>query len=152
MVLRACSNPEYEANGICSWSAKGDSIIIHNLRDFSDTVLPKYFKHGNFQSFVRQLNMYNFRKTVADPTNGEFRHPLFQRGMRHLLHQIRRKVGVLCCVCKARQAALLLCALRSLAKDTRATAEHSCRRCIICYRMQGFAPAATSLASLLLWC
>ncbi|KAG5179928.1 HSF-type DNA-binding-domain-containing protein, partial [Tribonema minus] len=85
------SNPQFQAEGICGWSAKGDAVIIHNLRDFSDRVLPQYFKHGNFQSFVRQLNMYNFKKTVADPTNGEFKHPLFRRGMRHVLHLIKRK-------------------------------------------------------------
>eukprot|EP00953_Heterococcus_sp_UTEX-ZZ885_P011470 6644-Heterococcus_DN1.PRE.3 len=66
------------------------------MRAFSDTVLPQYFKHGNIQSFVRQLNMYDFHKTVADPTNGEFRHPLFRKGQRDMLHLIKRKVREHC--------------------------------------------------------
>ncbi|ORY95540.1 HSF-type DNA-binding-domain-containing protein [Syncephalastrum racemosum] len=49
------------------WSDAGDVICIPNVTVFSKRVLPKYFKHGNWQSFVRQLNMYGFRR-VYSPT------------------------------------------------------------------------------------
>jgi HSF-type DNA-binding len=43
-------------------------VVISDMRAFSDTVLPQYFKHGNIQSFVRQLNMYvNFQSVIAVP-------------------------------------------------------------------------------------
>ena len=46
-----------EHHEYCCWGPKGDSIIIKKIEPFSRIVLPKYFKHSNFQSFVRQLNM-----------------------------------------------------------------------------------------------
>ena len=46
-----------------TWSPKGDSILVFDPPTFAAKVLPRYFKHGNFASFVRQLNWYGFHKT-----------------------------------------------------------------------------------------
>lgn len=46
-----------------SWTSSGDSFNIKNISKFTDEILPQYFKHRNFSSFIRQLNMYGFRKT-----------------------------------------------------------------------------------------
>ncbi|CAO3689215.1 unnamed protein product [Rhizopus stolonifer] len=45
-----------------SWSLQGDLFSVPNPTSFSKCVLPQYFKHNNWQSFVRQLNMYGFHK------------------------------------------------------------------------------------------
>ena len=44
-----------------SWNKDGKVIIIKDEKQFSEIVLPKCFSHNNFSSFVRQLNLYNFK-------------------------------------------------------------------------------------------
>jgi len=39
-----------------SWSKEGKSFIIKNINNFCTHVLPLYFKHKNFSSFIRQVN------------------------------------------------------------------------------------------------
>uniref|UniRef100_A0A4W4DTG4 HSF-type DNA-binding domain-containing protein n=1 Tax=Electrophorus electricus TaxID=8005 RepID=A0A4W4DTG4_ELEEL len=85
---------------IC-WSPNGNSFHVFDQGRFSKEVLPKYFKHNNMASFIRQLNMYGFRKVVHIEQGGlvkpekddtEFQHPYFIRGQEHLLENIKRKV------------------------------------------------------------
>ncbi|XP_061112883.1 heat shock factor protein 1-like [Conger conger] len=85
---------------IC-WSQSGTTFHVFDQAKFSKEVLPKYFKHNNMASFVRQLNMYGFRKVVhieqggllkPDIDDTEFQHPDFIRGQAHLLENIKRKV------------------------------------------------------------
>lgn len=76
---------------LIAWQPDGNSFIIKKVNEFSETVLPRYFKHSNIQSYIRQLNMYGFSKTRHDSNHHEFTHKLFQRGRRDLLPMIRRK-------------------------------------------------------------
>ena len=43
---------------IVSWTENGTQFTIHQTNEFASELLPKYFKHRNFSSFVRQLNSY----------------------------------------------------------------------------------------------
>ena len=52
-----------ESDDIICWNEEGNGFVVKRVNEFSDQVLPKYFKHNNFSSFIRQLNMYDFHKT-----------------------------------------------------------------------------------------
>ncbi|KAM9198531.1 heat shock factor protein 1 isoform 1-T1 [Dugong dugon] len=93
------SDPDTDA--LICWSSSGNSFHVFDQGQFAKEVLPKYFKHNNMASFVRQLNMYGFRKVVHIEQGGlvkpekddtEFQHPCFLRGQEQLLENIKRKV------------------------------------------------------------
>ncbi len=66
---------------IIHWSENGQEIVISNMVNLSNVILPKYYKHKNYTSFVRQLNMYGFKKIKSKPGEDEerFEHSEFKR-------------------------------------------------------------------------
>eukprot|EP00826_Nyctotherus_ovalis_P023539 TRINITY_DN1808_c0_g2_i3.p2 TRINITY_DN1808_c0_g2~~TRINITY_DN1808_c0_g2_i3.p2 ORF type:complete len:148 (+),score=42.55 TRINITY_DN1808_c0_g2_i3:187-630(+) len=76
---------------IVSWSENGKSFVIKDVTDFAEKILPSHFKHNNYASFIRQLNMYGFHKSAASDLLNSFSHPFFCRDRPELLCRIQRK-------------------------------------------------------------
>ncbi|KAL5076014.1 hypothetical protein RYX36_014998 [Vicia faba] len=78
-------------NEIVSWGRNNNSLVIKNPTGIS-SLLHHYFKHGNFYSFIRQLNTYGFRK--INHYQCEYANENFRKDQQHLLGNIRRKETV----------------------------------------------------------
>lgn len=97
VFLKKCFQMINEAPAeIACWSDSGDSFLVKDTDAFSE-LLPRFYKHKNFTSFVRQLNFYGFRKlraddasSITDPHWWGFRHEKFRRGQYELLKFIKR--------------------------------------------------------------
>lgn len=84
------------------WSTDGNSFIVLDEDEFAKTLIPELFKHNNYASFVRQLNMYGFHKKVGlsdnsmraserkNKTPSEYSNPFFKRGRPNLLWLIHK--------------------------------------------------------------
>ncbi|GAA5992468.1 hypothetical protein JCM10908_000831 [Rhodotorula pacifica] len=90
---------EGKFNAIVSWGIDGTSFVVHDMNQFTTTILPQHFKHSNFASFVRQLNKYDFHKVKSTEDSPspygdnvwQFRHPEFRAGHGDNLDAIKRK-------------------------------------------------------------
>ena len=76
---------------IIHWGDNGKYFVIENVHDFTEKILPKYYNHNNYSSFVRQLNMYDFHKKKTNSEVHSFQHSKFIKGEEELIKTINRK-------------------------------------------------------------
>lgn len=81
-----------ETAKVISWSKSGKSVVIKNKEKLVTKILPMYFKYNNITNFIRQLNLYNFRKIcLKSPELVEYKHRYFEKDKPHWLKLIKKK-------------------------------------------------------------
>jgi len=76
-----------DLSGVMYWSGYGDSFCI-NTTEFGEKVLDVYFQGSKFESFVRKLNRWGFKRTYHPDFRAEiigYQHPMFRKGRPELL-------------------------------------------------------------------
>ena len=61
---------------VASFAQDGSSFEIYDQSVFAQKFLPQYFKHANYGSFVRQLNLYAFTSSRLKVRNMIANNPL----------------------------------------------------------------------------
>jgi hypothetical protein len=82
------SRPEL-AEIVC-WMPHGRSWRVLKPREFEVRVIPTYFEHAKFSSFIRQANGWGFRRITQGRDRNSYYHELFLRGLPHLCKEMKR--------------------------------------------------------------
>lgn len=85
---RILSSKRFE--DVIAWLPHGRAFRILHPKSFEQRVIPLFFRHGKYASFVRQINGWGYRRITSGPDYGAYYHELFLRGMPHLCERIRR--------------------------------------------------------------
>jgi hypothetical protein len=59
-------------------------------KQFEKSILPIFFEHAKFSSFVRQANGWGFRRINSGPDKNSYYHEYFLRGLPHLCKKLYR--------------------------------------------------------------
>jgi hypothetical protein len=78
---------------VVAWQHHGRSFVIHKPKEFTDHIMPHYFRQTKLTSFQRQLNLYGFARLTRGNDSGAYYHELFLRGKTFLCKtMVRTKV------------------------------------------------------------
>lgn len=86
---------------IASWDDNGHTFVVKDTKAFASEIMPNYMQTKQFDSFIRNLNFYDFHKIQPPPIpksdrdpgaakHVKYRHPNFQRGKMDLVREIKR--------------------------------------------------------------
>mmetsp|Transcript_17405 Transcript_17405/g.47524 ORF Transcript_17405/g.47524 Transcript_17405/m.47524 type:complete len:485 (-) Transcript_17405:156-1610(-) len=84
---------ETEAQGqqhLVSFVMNGHAFQVFQPDSFAEQILPHYFRHSKYSSFLRLLGMYGFSRVPTGPHRGAYQHGQFQKGRPDLVEMIVR--------------------------------------------------------------
>ena len=81
-----------EAKEMIEWLPGGEAFVVTKSFDLASQILPRYFKSGQYESFVRKLNRWGFRRESRGRRTGAFYHEHFIRDRPELMvHMSNRR-------------------------------------------------------------
>lgn len=79
-----------DLSDVVAWMPHGRSWRILKPREFEIRVIPTYFEHAKFSSFIRQANGWGFRRLAQGKDRNSYYHEMFLRGLPHLCKMMKR--------------------------------------------------------------
>lgn len=96
MKLIDMLSKEYASECI-TWLPHGRSFRVDDTDLFMAKYSPRIFKATKYRSFVRQLNIWGFKRITCGVDMNSYYHPMFLRGKPNLAMKMTRKKGKLGC-------------------------------------------------------
>jgi hypothetical protein len=90
-LMQILESPDEVTRDALGWNSDGDGFWILS-EEFAKKVITKYFQSTKFESFIRKLNRWGFKRVRSTglPHGGHmYRHDKFHRGKPELLKQMR---------------------------------------------------------------
>lgn len=82
-----------DLSNIISWCEDGAAFRVEHPKEFAGNVLPCYFDHNNFSSFLRKVRGWGFKRIKSGPDAGSYYHPLFHRDKPYLALRMKRQMA-----------------------------------------------------------
>ena len=82
---------------VMHWSVSGSTFVIQRRKEFTDILLPEFFRARKFESFERQLRGYGFTRAnldVSDPDVYVYYHGMFHRNHPEHTRMIKRRYSL----------------------------------------------------------
>jgi len=79
-----------DLKSMISWVPHGRAFKVHDSKEFEKKILPIYFEHAKYSSFIRQANGWGFRRITTGKDRNAYYHPRFLRGLPHLCKDMKR--------------------------------------------------------------
>uniref|UniRef100_A0A7S4J5H0 HSF-type DNA-binding domain-containing protein n=1 Tax=Odontella aurita TaxID=265563 RepID=A0A7S4J5H0_9STRA len=86
------SRPEF-AN-VISWAPHGRCWLVQDRQAFIEHVMPRYFAQTKYQSFIRQVNGWGFKRITKGTYQGSYYNEFFLRTKKNLLRFMTRQPAV----------------------------------------------------------